>query len=80
MTVIAKNARYAMHSDLQPQYKVDGIVQRLRGMQLIHYGNQAAIDYQTSIAGSPGSVWSGTYAWGCGSWSGWDLSAKTATS
>ncbi|MDQ0454725.1 hypothetical protein [Rhizobium paknamense] len=72
-TVIAKNCRYAMHSDLAYSDKVEDVRQRIKGVRLVHLGNQEAIDYQNSIGGAPTDVWASTMAFGIGAWSGWDI-------
>lgn len=72
MTVIARNMRYAVHSDSASE--VRNVRQRYRCMEIIHQGNDDAVAYQTSSGGNPSGVWSTTHAFGGGLWSGWNTS------
>lgn len=71
--VETKNTRYTVHAD--PGTSSPDQTLEWEGMQVIHYGNQGAVDYQTSLGGSgnPGGVWSLARAFGYGGSSGWKL-------
>lgn len=72
-TIDTKNTRYTVHAD--PGVTSPDQYLYWEGMRVIHYGNQGAVDYQTSLGGSgdPGAVWPLARAFGYGGSSGWVL-------
>jgi len=72
-TIISKNTRYTVHAD--PGTTSPDQYMYWEGMNVIHYGNQGAVDYQTSLGGSgnPSAVWSLSRPFGYGGSSGWVL-------
>ena len=66
MTVYAKNARYAIHTDSVNNIKNRKVV--LEDLHLEHLGNAGAYSYQVGlgVGGNPAGVWASTSAFGYG--------------